>query len=88
MTASEGQIAWTALREGTAITAVDGAQVGKVADVVADREKDIFSGVTLRSGLLEGRVFVPADAIAELTSEEVRLKITAVEVERLESYEG
>lgn len=80
------QIAWLALEEGTAIIASDGAEVGRVATVVADEQKDIFSGVTFRPGLLDGQKFVPADAIERMTADAVHLKITGSEAEALEPY--
>jgi hypothetical protein len=81
-------IAWLALDEGTPIVASDGEQVGKVHEVIADRQKDIFSGITFRPGLLDTPVFVPADKIGRLTEGSVELAITAGEVEGLETYDS
>ncbi|HEV2757093.1 MAG TPA: hypothetical protein VG318_15095 [Actinomycetota bacterium] len=80
------QIAWLALEEGTPIVASDGSEVGRVTTVVADEQKDIFSGVTFRPGLLDGQKFVPADAIDRMTADAVHLKIAASETESLEDY--
>ena len=79
-------IAWLALEEGTPILASDGAEIGRVATVVADEQKDIFSGVTFRPGLLDGQRFVPASAIDRLTRAAVHLNIPASDAEELESY--
>jgi uncharacterized protein YrrD len=87
MSDGEHQIAWPALKEGTTIRSADGDELGKVIDVVADLQKDIFSGITFRSSLLESRVFVPAEKIEQLTSEEVTLTITAAEAAELEPFE-
>jgi hypothetical protein len=84
--ADDTPIAWLALEEGTPIVASDGAEVGRVATVVADEQKDIFSGVTFRPGLLDGQRFVPASAIDRLTQGAVHLNIPATETERLEPY--
>ena len=81
-------IAWLALAAGTPIVTSDGDQVGKVAEVVADREKDIFSGITFKPGLLDSAVFVPAEKVEELTEEQVTLSLSASEVEALEPYEA
>ena len=83
---NDAPIAWLALDEGTPIVASDGEEVGKVATVVADEQKDIFSGVTFRPGLLDGERFVPADAIDRLTESAVHLKITAAQAGELEPY--
>jgi uncharacterized protein YrrD len=80
------QIAWLALEEGTPILASDGSEIGRVATVVADEQKDIFSGVTFRPGLLDGQRFVPADAIDRMTEDAVHLKISGSEAESLEAY--
>ena len=82
----ENPIAWLALEEGTPIVASDGEEVGKVDVVVADRQKDIFSGITFRPGLLGTPLFVPADKIDRLAEEAVHLGISAADVESLEPY--
>jgi uncharacterized protein YrrD len=83
---SDTPIAWLALEEGTPIVASDGEEVGRVATVVADEQKDIFSGVTFKPGLLDGQRFVPADSIDRLTESAVHLKITAEQAAELEPY--
>ncbi|MFN2587286.1 MAG: PRC-barrel domain-containing protein [Actinomycetota bacterium] len=79
-------IAWLALKEGTPILASDGTEVGRVTTVVADEQNDIFSGVAFRPGLLDGRRFVPADAIDRLTEGAVHLKISGRAIDALEPY--
>jgi uncharacterized protein YrrD len=72
----ERQIAWTALGRGTPVVSSDGVELGKVSRVVADRQKDIFSGITFRAGLLEGALFAPAALVREITTEAVVLSIS------------
>ena len=81
-------IAWLALEEGTPIHSSTGEAVGKVVEIVADREKDIFSGITFRRGLLDKPVFVPAEQIDSLTTAAVHLTISAADTDDLEPYEG
>ncbi len=69
----EQTIAWLTLAGGTPITSSDGDDIGKVHRVIADEEKDIFSGVTFKSGLIEQERFVPAAMIERLTTERVLL---------------
>lgn len=78
-------ISWMALEAGTPVVASDGEEVGRVTDVIADRQKDIFSGINLKHGVFGSQHFVPADTIEEITGEEVRLSITAAEAEKLET---
>jgi hypothetical protein len=87
MSDPETPIAWLALEEGTTVVAADGDEVGKVIAVVADLEKDIFSGVSFRSGLLDAERFVPADQIAEITTAGVHLTIDSAAAESLAPYE-
>ena len=88
MAVDETPIAWLALQEGTSIHASDGTEVGKVSDVIADRQKDIFSGITFKPSLLEAAVFVPASEIEEITTDTVRLSISTDEVANLQRYES
>lgn len=78
-------ISWMALQDGTPVLASDGNEVGKVTEVVADRAKDIFSGIRFRHGLFGSEHFVPADKVAEITQEDVTLTMTAAEAEALET---
>ena len=68
--------------------AAGGEEIGKVREVIADQQKDIFSGVTLDTGLLSEPRFVPAEMIEEMTDDVVRLVITAERAEELKPYEG
>lgn len=82
-------IAWMALGSGTPIVTADGDELGRVHEVIADRQKDIFSGVTFRDGVLSGERFVPAATIDTITTDEVRLTFSANEADqKIEPYEG
>lgn len=82
-------IAWLALKKGTPIVGADGEEVGKVTAVIADEQKDIFSGVTTRHGFLDKEHFVPASMIDNLTDDAVHLNVPAATArEAIEHYEG
>ena len=66
MTDQRQPISWLALEKGTPVVAADGEEVGKVREVIADEQKDIFSGVTVDTGLLSEPRFVPAEMIDEM----------------------
>jgi hypothetical protein len=76
------------LEQGSAVHSSDGRELGGVGQVVADREKDIFSGVTIDGGLLGTDRFAPAAIIADISADGVHLSIDAAEAENLEAYEG
>ncbi len=88
MTDDEAPVSWMTLERGTVIHSSDGAEVGSVREVVADRQKDIFSGVTIDSGLLTRNRFAPAAIIEDISTSGVRLSITAAEAGELEDYEA
>jgi uncharacterized protein YrrD len=75
-------MAWPALQTGAPVYSSDGHELGTVGDVVADRQKDIFSGIVIDPGLLKGKVFAPADAVAEITDKGVTLDLTAAQADR------
>ncbi|HET7482466.1 MAG TPA: hypothetical protein VFK89_06335 [Actinomycetota bacterium] len=86
---ADAPISWMTLESGTRITTADGDEVGKVHEVIADRQKDIFSGVTFRDGLLSGIRFVSAELISAITTDEVRLSIPSAEAEdKIQPYDG
>jgi uncharacterized protein YrrD len=81
-------IAWTALRRGHAVVDANGETIGKLSQVVADQQKDIFSGIVFRHGLLDRERFAPADTIASITSTEIALTLSGEEADRLEPYDS
>jgi len=82
-------IAWVALNSGTPILSADGRELGRVQDVIADRQKDIFSGVTFSDGALSGTRFIPAASIGSITDDEVRVTVSFEEAEQeIGPYEG
>jgi uncharacterized protein YrrD len=82
-------IAWMALASGTPIVTADGTELGRVDEVIADRQKDIFSGITFSDGVLSGDRFVPAASIESITTDEVRLSVSSEEAEqKIEPYEA
>ena len=85
---TEQQISWMALSSGTLILTSDGAELGRVQDVVADQQKDIFSGVTFSEGIRGGIRFVPAALIVEITDGSVKLNVTEAEAgQKIEPYD-
>ena len=82
-------ISWMTLDAGIRIAASDGVEVGRVHEVIADRQKDIFSGITFRDGVLGGVRFVPAALIDRITEDEVVLTVAGADAEeKIEPYEA
>ena len=86
---ADEQISWMTLDKGVSIVTSDGTELGKVDEVVADRQKDIFSGLTFSGGIFSDDRFVPADLIDQMTTEQVTLTISAAEAEeKIQAYSG
>lgn len=77
-----------ALEPGTPVRSSEGDDLGQVSVVVADDQKDIFSGLAFRPGVLGPQRFAPANAISEITPQHVTLRLSSAEAEALEEYEG
>lgn len=88
MADSERPIAWTALETGTSVLANDGSEIGKVSTVVADENKDIFSGIAFRHGFFDSEHFIPADLVESITPDEVRIAMTPDEAGKLDPYDA
>lgn len=84
----ERPVSWRALQEGTPVRSSDSEELGQVSTIVADEEKDIFSGLAYRTRVLGPQRFVPAELIRAITPDGVHLSIAATEAERLENYDG
>jgi uncharacterized protein YrrD len=77
-------ISYLVLQKGAPVYAGDGEKVGRVADVRADLQKDIFDGLVVDRGLLPGdERLVPAAEVEEIYEAGVVLKLDADAVETL-----
>ena len=79
---------WMTLEEGTTVVASDGEELGKITSVIADTQKDIFSGIEYRSGFLGEATFAPAELVHEITAEQVTLTVSSSEAEQLSPREN
>jgi hypothetical protein len=59
-----------------------------VSRVVADVQKDIFSGIAFRPGALSTQRFIPADLVHDITTDAVHLTISEKEAGSLDDYEA
>jgi hypothetical protein len=78
---------WFLIEQHWKVVGADGQEIGKVEEVVGDSSADIFSGLTVGTGLVHKAHFVPAELVAEIVEGEVRLSIGKDEFARLEEYE-
>jgi hypothetical protein len=80
-------VSWFLIEKHWRVVGADGKEIGKVEEVVGDSNHDIFSGLTVGTGLLHKPHFVPAEVVAGILEGEVRLSIGRDEFERLEEYQ-
>ena len=64
-----------------------GGSVGKIDEVLGDKNRDIFDGLAVSTGLVGKPKYVPAERVGEIREDRVQLELSADEVERLEPYE-
>ena len=64
-----------------------GDSVGKIDEVLGDKNRDIFDGLAVSTGLVGKPKYVPAERVGEIQEDRVQLEMSADEVDRLEPYE-
>ena len=79
-------VSWFLIEKHWKVVGADGEEIGKVEEAVGDSSADIFSGLTVGTGLLHRPHFVPAELVKEIVEGEVRLSIGRDEFNRLEEY--
>jgi hypothetical protein len=80
-------VSWLVVEPGWAVVGSDGTEVGKVEEIIGDSGEDIFNGLSVSSGLLAKPKYVPAERVTEIVEGEVRLDLSAEQIERLEDHE-
>ena len=68
-------IAYEALSPGTPVFDNGGAEVGKVKEVLADEQEDVFDGIVIETG--EGTRFIDASEVGAIAEHRVDLKLAA-----------
>jgi hypothetical protein len=79
-------VAWSYVERGTPVTGREGVRIGNVEGMLGTEAEGIFHGIELRTASGGPTRVIPADAVLELTTAEVRVAIGADEVEGLEKY--
>ena len=66
-------VSWLLIEPGWRVVDANGEEVGTVSRVDADEQKDIFSGLELRTGLLGGSEYVPSERVATIVDGQITL---------------
>lgn len=78
---------WLVVEKGWKVLAADGTDVGSVAEVLGDPNRDIFDGLSVSLGLISRNVYVPSEQVTEIVEGAVRLSLDAESVKQLDPYE-
>ena len=66
-------VSWLLIEPGWRVVTAGGEELGTVARVDADEQKDIFSGLEVRTGLLGGTEYVAAERVARIVEGTITL---------------
>ncbi len=79
-------VSWLLIERSWKVVGADDDEIGKVAEVLGDKESDIFDGLAVSSGLLGKTHYLPAERVG--TIEEGRIHTDVVDVSTLDEYSG
>ena len=80
-------VSWFLIDSGWKVVGSDGADLGKVAEVVGDADSDIFNGLSVSPGLLHGNRYVAAEWVGKITVGRVELELDAAGFAGLGAHE-
>ena len=81
--AEEWEVAWLAMPEKAPVMGESGEEIGRMEEVLGDREDDIFHGIVLKLARSGQKVEVRADRIPKITTRRVYTDLAADELEHL-----
>jgi hypothetical protein len=79
-------VAWSYVREGTAVVAGDGSRIGSVEAMLGTESEGIFHGVAVKPSRGGETRMVPADKVEGLTPSRVTVTLDSEALERCEAY--
>lgn len=87
LTETADPVSWLLIERGWKVVASDGTEIGKVHEVIGDKGKDIFDGLSISTGLLGRPRYVPAERVKSIFEGRVELDLEPAEAERLSEYD-
>jgi hypothetical protein len=76
-------VSWFVIEKGWRVIGSDGAELGRIDEVVGDADSDIFNGLSVSKGLLHRRRYVPAERVGEIREGHVLLRLDRAGFDRL-----
>ena len=80
-------VSWLLIEPGWQVVGREGDGLGRVDELVGDTGKDIFSGLTVLTGVLGKRRFVPAERVRTISEGRVEVDVSKDELHGLDEYE-
>ena len=80
-------VSWFMIEPGWKVVDAAGNEIGSVDSVVGDSAEDIFNGLAVSTGFLEGSRYVPSERVQEITEGQVHVRMTADELQQMDEYE-
>lgn len=68
-------VSWLVIERGWKVFGRDGEEIGKVAEVLGDKEHDIFDGIAVSAGLLAKPLYLPAERVARIEAGHVHTDV-------------
>jgi len=83
----EGQpLSWKAILEETPVYSSGGDRVGAVHEVLGSDQQDIFHGIVVRHGLINGDVMIPADQVRQITDRRIDVSLGTERIRALSPH--
>ena len=82
----EQQVSWLQVRAHSPVIAADGQEVGRVLEVAALPEEDIFHGIVFQHSRRSHPQLAPAADIARITAAAVHLSVDAATANAYEEF--
>ena len=79
----EREVAWLAMPEKAPVIGQSGEEIGRMEELLGDKEDDIFHGIVLKLARGGHKVEVRADRIPKITTRRVYTDLAADELEQL-----
>ena len=79
----EREVAWLAMPEKAPVMGQSGEEIGRMEELLGDKEDDIFHGIVLKLARGGHKVEVAADRIPKITTRRIYTDLAADELEHL-----
>ena len=79
----EREVAWLAMPEKAPVLGQAGEEIGRMEELLGDKEDDIFHGIVLKLARGGHKVEVAADRIPKITTRRIYTDLAADELEHL-----